>query len=91
MIECTKFHSVLKGSLQGFASLYVEKWGVDINSITLYMKDGKRWINLPSREYEEDGVKKYSPIIFFKDKRILEEFNKQALKAIDAFCVANPR
>jgi len=86
MIKCTKFRSFQKGNLQGFASLLIEKWNLQINDCTLCMKDGKRWVNLPSKEYEKDGEKRYQPILVFKDPALKERFSESAKKAIDEFC-----
>lgn len=90
MIECTRYKSVLKGSLQGFATLMIPKWGISINSVSLFMKNGRRWINLPSKKYEDqDGATKYASYIFFDNKAHMEVFNEEALKAIDKFCASN--
>lgn len=90
MIECTKFTSFPKGSFQGYANIYVEKWGVEIIGCSLFMKDGKRWVNLPSKEYtNKEGEKKYQPLFFFKDKSHYETFCNQVKEAIDKYCAEN--
>jgi len=89
MIECTKFKSLAKpgSSLQGFADLYIDKWQLEIFGCTLHMKDGKRWLNLPNKEYLDDqGVKKYAPIIKFKTKDLQDTFSEKAKEAIDKKC-----
>lgn len=90
MIECRKFKSFEKGCLQGFATLFIEKWGVEIHGCTLNMKNGRRWVSLPSKEYEDGGVKKYIPVMHFKDKGLSERFSELAKKAIEDFCAKSP-
>jgi hypothetical protein len=53
------------------------------------MKEGQRWVNLPGKEYEKDGQKKYAPHIRFREKDHWEAFMKQAKEAIDKFCKEN--
>lgn len=91
MIECTSFRSYEKGCLQGFANLFIPKWGVEIYGATLNMKDGKRWVNLPSKEFDENGTKKYIPIMKFRDRGLSEKFSELAKKAIEDYCAKNPQ
>lgn len=87
MIECTKFKSHVKGHLQGFADFYISKWGVEINGCALYKKEGRRWVNFPTREYEnEEGEKKFMPLIRFRNKEHQTAFTKKAKEAIDEWC-----
>lgn len=90
MIECINFRSLNRGTLQGFADIFVPKWGVEIHGFTLHMKDGKRWINFPSKEYKnEKGETKYSSTIRFKKKDHYEVFCNEVKKAIDTWCNKN--
>lgn len=91
MIECTNFKSYNKGHLQGFADFYLPKWGIEIYGCSLYMKDGSRWLNLPSNEYiNSEGEKKYAPFLRFREKKHWQIFMKQAKGAIDKWCEENP-
>jgi|SRR5688572_17749329 len=86
-IECLKFQSVSKGLLVGFADFYIPKTGLEIFGCQLFQKDGKRWINMPSREYTNDqGEKKYAPYIRYREATHKEMFNKLAIEAIDKKC-----
>lgn len=87
MIECTKFTSVSKGALVGFADLYFPKWGLEIHGCSLLMKDGKRWVNFPQKEYKNpQGETKYLSIVRFRDKAHMEAFSKAAKDAIEKHC-----
>lgn len=91
MIECMKYKSVNKGSLLGYADLYLPKVGIEIYGCSLHQKDGRRWVNLPSKEYTDgNGEKKYAPIVKFPNKFHMDEFAKQAKEAIEKKC-AEPR
>ena len=52
------------------------------------MKNGKRWLSLPSREFQDKdtGEKKYMSIMRFMEKAHNDAFCKAALKALDDFC-----
>ena len=86
MIECKKFISQPRGGFVGFATLFIEKWGVQINSCKMFQKNGHRWVSFPDQSYEKDGEKKYSPYIWFEDKKVASAFSDAAVKAIDDFC-----
>ena len=90
MIECINYRSHLKGHLLGFADLRIEKWGIDIFGCTLFQKDGRRWINLPGREYlNQEGEKKHLPFLRFKDPEHYRIFMDKAKEAIDKWIEAN--
>lgn len=86
MIECINFRTQTSGALLGFADFFVPKMGLEIKGCTLFQKNGRRWLNLPSKEYEKDGEKKYAPIVKFREKEHQEAFATAAIKAIDDFC-----
>ena len=59
MIECIKFKSHVDGCLQGFADIYSDVTGLETYGCTLWMKEGRRWVNMPSKEYTNaEGQKK---------------------------------
>ena len=87
MIECIKFINCERGYLQGFADFYIDKWEIEIRNCPLYLKDGKRWLNFPTKESKnEKGEKIYSPLIKFRKKDHMEAFAKEAKKSIDLYC-----
>lgn len=86
-IECLKFQSVNKGNFVGFCDFFIPKTGIEIYGCQLFQKDGRRWINMPSREYTNDqGEKKYAPYLRFRDPAHKEMFNELALKAVEKKC-----
>lgn len=83
-IEVLKFTPYRKGFLLGFADVYVPKMGLEIHGMSLAEKNGKRWVNMPSKEFKDDkGETKYAPIMKFRDKDLNTRFCATALEAIE--------
>tara|TARA_R110000868_G_scaffold61144_1_gene185937 strand:- start:163 stop:480 length:318 start_codon:yes stop_codon:yes gene_type:complete len=83
-IEVIKFTPHRKGALLGFADVYVPKMQLEICGMSVAEKGGKRWVNMPSREYTDDkGEKKYAPIMKFRDKDLNTRFCAICLEAIE--------
>jgi hypothetical protein len=79
-----RFNTINKGSCVGFADIRVPEFkNMEIFGITLYEKDGKRWINFPSKMYEAEGVKKYSPYFRFPEKEDYDNFCSDTKRAIE--------
>ena len=89
-IECIAFKAKNSGALQGFADIYIPKWGVEIFGVSLFMKNGHRWVSFPSRESVVDGEKKYWPYLRFKEKGHMDVFAKKVMDAIDRWCALQP-
>jgi hypothetical protein len=83
MIEVIRWTPVDRGSLVGYADLYVEKMGLEIYGCSLLEKNGSKWLNMPSKEYTNaQGEKKYSSVVRFRSKEHAEAFEKAARLAI---------
>ena len=88
LVECIRFHAYERGVMKGFCVLKVDDFIFD--GCSLCEKNGGRWINFPSKETkEEDGSVRWRAYVRFEEKDKKEQFNKLAIKAIDAF-IANP-
>ena len=83
MIECIRYTAINKSTCLGMATIHVPKWKTKISGIALHQKDGKRWVNMPSRVVEENGEKKYYPYIYFDDKETKDLFCEEVKLAID--------
>jgi hypothetical protein len=83
-IEITKWRKFEKNSLQGFCNILMTNIGLEIQDGTVHEKDGKKWVGLPAKPYQDDeGNTKYSYIVKFVDKEKYQQFQKAALKALD--------
>tara|TARA_R110002126_G_scaffold185420_2_gene333947 strand:- start:191 stop:535 length:345 start_codon:yes stop_codon:yes gene_type:complete len=90
-IECFDFKSHASGALQGFANFRLAKMGIELFGCGVFMKNGKRWVSLPSREFndKDTGEKKYISIMRFMDKAHGDAFSNGALVAFDSWCEKN--
>jgi len=57
--------------------------GMITHDCMLHKKDNRRWIGIPSREYESQGKRKFAPIITFVDRAAEHRFYDQILAALD--------
>lgn len=88
-IECVRFTPVNKGTLLGYAKIFVPKWGVEIDGITLHEKNNARWVSMPSKPYEKDGETKYAPYLRFREKTHYDIFCQKVKEAVQGFA-GNP-
>ena len=64
-------------SLRAFASANIGAFAV--HGITVYEKDGKRWVNMPQNSYTENGEKKYTDIFHPTTAESREQLGKAVL------------
>jgi hypothetical protein len=85
-IEIVSFRKLEKKTLIGFCTVRLTNAGLEIRDATVHQKDGKKWVNLPSRPYEkEDGFTGYSYIVKFVDKDRYFQFQKAVLQELDKY------
>lgn len=90
-VECFGFKSYQKGSLVGFADLYIPDKDLEIKGCSVFMKDGRRWISFPSKKYtNKEGEEKNAPHVSFREKSNSYAFSEKAIKAIEKFCANQP-
>lgn len=86
MIEILKFEMVNKGSLIARFHLKMHKWGgLIIKDCSLFESGDKKWINLPSRQYEADGKKKYAAYIQYEDRALDDKFKASIMEAVQKY------
>ena len=75
-VTITKFQPHSSGKLVGFLDIAVPMWGTNLNIKGCKVFDGPHghFVSLPSREYEQNGEKKYSSIIGIDDEEIFKKF-----------------
>jgi len=84
MIKIEDFRKFEKNTLRGFARIRLEPTGIIIDGVTVHEKGGRRWIGLPAKPYQdEDGNQKWSPIVRIEPRKQWENFQAQALKALE--------
>jgi hypothetical protein len=83
IIKFTKFE---KRTLRGFCEVELPS-GMCIRDLTYHVRDdGSRWVGYPSKQYEkQDGGAGWTNQIWFEDKSVHYEFQKQLLNALDDY------
>jgi len=74
-----------KNTLLGFVNLKLEKTGLEIRNCTVHEKDGRRWVSLPAKPYEdENGERGWEQFLRF-DPGPNKQFQELTLEALDRF------
>ncbi|RPI86035.1 MAG: hypothetical protein EHM34_00545 [Nitrosopumilales archaeon] len=90
MIEILKFELINKNALIAKFNIKMLKWGgLVIRECTYFESGDKKWINLPSRQYEVEGKKKFFPFIAYEDREINDKFQKTILNAVSEYMEKN--
>lgn len=85
-MKVVKYKAINKGALLGSFSIEIEEWRLIIHELTLFQKNGHRWVTMPARKYEEGEETKYFRYCYFTDKEVTDRFSQSCLKAIDEYC-----
>jgi hypothetical protein len=79
----SNFREHRNNTLQGFFDVKITNLCLEIRGCCLHEKDGRKWVQLPSKPYEkEDGSKGWQYILDFYDRDKREAFQKDVLNAI---------
>lgn len=90
-MKIKEFRPFEKGFLKGFATIVLDKFaGLEINSVSVFDKNGVRWMSFPSRQYESEGKKMYAGYLKFPDSGVMKRFQDDFFKELDAWIKANP-
>lgn len=88
-MEIQNFKPIQKGCLLGKFDIIIPEWGhLTISDCVLFSKEGKRWISLPSREFQsKDGQKKHFSLIKFKPE-VFKKLQDAALALLEKLIVS---
>ena len=92
-IRITRFHHYERGNMYGFVDVSVPAWGTDmhIKGCKVFQKEGRQWVSLPSREYQDDsGATKYQSIISLEDESVFKKLTKSLTEAWLDYAKNNP-
>jgi hypothetical protein len=83
-IAAADWRPIQKGeSLQGSLSLELPS-GIKLFECTYHRRaDGRRWVGLPARSYEQDGERRWVRLVGLTSREAHERFQRQALEAVD--------
>jgi hypothetical protein len=83
-ITVSNWKPLKNGSLRGFLTLTLPS-GLVIHNCQLLESGGQQWIGLPARRFHRaNGAIHYQPIVEFASKKGLNNFRRQALRAVEA-------
>ena len=79
----SNFREYRKNTLLAFFDVKLAHLGLEIRGCCLHEKDGRQWVQLPSKPYEkEDGSKGWQYILDFYDRDKREAFQRDVLNTI---------
>jgi hypothetical protein len=78
-IEIVRYQEAEAGARKGFLSARVTEWGLEIQDMALFEKDGRHWVSMPSRKVGE----KCWPFLRFVDKERADRFSDAVGKAFE--------
>ena len=82
-IRATNLRPIGKGPVKATVDIEVPPWRLAFRGCLWFQKDGKEWINLPSRAWtDRAGNRKFSNLIEFTDRSTSERFQQAALAAV---------
>jgi hypothetical protein len=88
-ISIDEFKSHKSNTLQGFFTVILEDYGLEIPGFSLHKKGESRWIELPSKP-PTDGknVEKWTKVLQFYDTRKEKEFKRIAMLKLQEYLQA---
>lgn len=82
-LKITKFREVHKNTLRGFLSVRMGNIGLEIRDISIHEKDGRQWLAMPSRPYQDsEGNRKYSFILDWFDNEKKAQFESAVMALV---------
>ena len=82
-MEIINYKQIDKGFLIARFDVYIQKWGFTIRGCSLFNKEGRKWISMPSHKKEmDDGSSHYFEHVSF-DKSIRDRFQNSCIEKID--------
>ncbi len=84
-IEIKKFRPFSKNTLTGFLNVELTAIKLEIRDLTVHQKGEKRWLGLPSKQYEKDGKTQWMPVLKFTDTDAWYKFQEATFKALDQY------
>jgi hypothetical protein len=87
-IRILVWRSCPRNTLLGFTDVLLPS-GLLIRGIAVHEKNGRKWLGLPARQYENDaGTLTWIPILELPDRARRTRFEELVLNALDEFIAA---
>lgn len=83
-MDIINFKEINKGCLQAKFDVSIAEWGLVIREVTLFEKEGRKWLGMPNRQYtSKEGQSKSFDLVFF-DKNTRPKFQKAVIEKIQS-------
>lgn len=98
-VKCLDWRTLERGSLRGFANIYIQEVHIIIRDVALHEKGGKRWAALPAKAQiskdrelirDDAGKIKYATVLEFDNRRVADAFSDAAIRAVHTFLGYEP-
>lgn len=83
LVECIDVRQLSgDSSLKAIARIKIVDWGLIINDVKMFQKDGRYWCAFPDKEYMKEGQKKYYKFLSFEDAEVGKKIMEMAVQCI---------
>jgi hypothetical protein len=83
-MEIVDFKPMAQGVCRARFTVKMGEWrGLLIRDVSLFESNGKRWLGMPSRQYETEGKKRYWPYVAFEDKEVEAAFKAKVMQLVE--------
>jgi hypothetical protein len=81
-MEIINYKEINKGALKSKFDVQIKEWGLTLRDCTLFQKESRTWIGMPSKQYQskEGTTKSYDVVVF--DKNMKQRFDAACLDKI---------
>ena len=90
VIEISNINPVMKNNLLATCTVYIKPWKIFLHEVTIFEKGQNRRVGMPSRQYEQNGERKYAELITFDSDAVKKRFRDQICSAVDKYLESNP-
>lgn len=90
MIKILDFKRDEKGTRIGFVKFENEKDGMIYQRIAVFLKDGKRWVGMPTYKDETNEKYPFQNYMYYKDKTTQAKFIENINAAVGKFLDQKP-
>lgn len=87
-LKVINYIPVNKGKLLGRIDIFIQSIGLEIYDLTIFQDGGKRWFNLPQRDYvdKETGERRWIGTMRFPNELFYKAFMEALRKEFDRYC-----
>lgn len=83
-MDITNYRPINKGCLQSCFDVTIPEWGMTIFGCCLFEKEGRKWIGMPSRQYQSKEGETKQMTCLSLEKKYKERFDKACIEKISS-------